>query len=377
MLRFLDRKFFLVSFFLVVVLMFLVGCVRGNYIMKDNEWGEVPIRGVVSKPSYENGLYQILTVSVKTVKQEVKIIVNRYPQYEYGDIIDIWQVPDKDMFLFSPKLQLVSHGGGNVFYTYIYKIRERLIINISTLYPEPYSRLILGIAFGVRMDLGDELEEQFSSAGVTHIMVASGYNVTVIVTAIWGVLSAIGVSKNVSRWISVGIILVFTVLAGLDPPVIRAAVMVLFLVAAEGFGRQYHPLLILCYVGIGMLVVNPLLVKSLSFYLSVGATGAIFVVRPGIVKYFDLWPSVIRDDLITTVSVSFITVPLLWVWLLKIQLTGLLTNLLILWTVPYITFGAVFSLIVQSVNMPLARFIAVGVTILLKYMLVMVEVVIK
>ncbi|NCS31920.1 ComEC/Rec2 family competence protein [bacterium] len=345
--------------------------------MKDNEWGEVPIRGVVSKPSYENGLYQILTVSVKTVKQEVKIIVNRYPQYEYGDIIDIWQVPDKDMFLFSPKLQLVSHGGGNVFYTYIYKIRERLIINISTLYPEPYSRLILGIAFGVRMDLGDELEEQFSSAGVTHIMVASGYNVTVIVTAIWGVLSAIGVSKNVSRWISVGIILVFTVLAGLDPPVIRAAVMVLFLVAAEGFGRQYHPLLILCYVGIGMLVVNPLLVKSLSFYLSVGATGAIFVVRPGIVKYFDLWPSVIRDDLITTVSVSFITVPLLWVWLLKIQLTGLLTNLLILWTVPYITFGAVFSLIVQSVNMPLARFIAVGVTILLKYMLVMVEVVIK
>jgi len=112
---------------------------------------------------------------------------------------------------------------------------------------------------------------------------------------------------------------------------------------------------------------------SLSFFLSIAATCAIFVIRPWVSKYFSLWAGFIRNDIVTTISVVLLTSPLLWFWLGTFQIKGILTNVAVLWIVPYVTWGSIGALLVSLVSLPIARSISFFVTMLLSYLLFVVE----
>ncbi|PIZ45984.1 hypothetical protein CO180_02495 [candidate division WWE3 bacterium CG_4_9_14_3_um_filter_41_6] len=358
----------------IVVFCLLIGFVRGWWVYSHEGALVFPVDVVVQKPAYEYGLFKRFEVTTVTGGTPFMIVVDRSSEILYGDRLTVDGALSDYNIMYSPKVIIQpGENQGGWFYKKMFAVRDAIIARIGLLFPEPYARLVGGIVFGIDQDLGKQLSESMRSSGITHILVASGYNVTIVVAGITLLFRNIALNRKLAGTISVVCVSLYVVIAGMEPPVVRAAVMVCALVLAEFAGRQYHPLLILCYTGMCMLMYDVYLSTSLSFFLSIAATCAIFVIRPWVSKYFSLWAGFIRNDIVTTISVVLLTSPLLWFWLGTFQIKGILTNVAVLWIVPYVTWGSIGALLVSLVSLPIARSISFFVTMLLSYLLFVVE----
>lgn len=361
-------------YLLTVCAMFVVGFLLGAFTWNREVPIKFPDKVVVTKPPYVYGLLQRLTVFSKHSNQTYRIVTDRGYPVIYGDVLSVDGTLSEHNIVYSPTIS--SDGSENedvLIMAVMYSIRESIVSRLKVLFTEPFASLISGIVFGVELDLGLELKEEMRKAGITHILVASGYNVTFIVGGIISLLTVMSVPRRFVGLVSMCGVVVYAIVAGMEPPIVRAGIMVGAVVLAEASGRQYHPMLILSYTAMAMLLYDVKLYNSLSFFLSITATCAIFVVRPFIARFFTLWATFIRDDIVTTLSVILCTTPLVWLWIGNFQVNGLLTNVVILWVVPYVTWGTFIALVLSFISISIAQPIAYFVTMLLSYLLFIVE----
>ena len=119
----------------------------------------------------------------------------------------------------------------------------------------------------------------FLGSGLTHLLVASGENVAFLLTLAGPLLrrSRLGV-----RWaISVCLLVGFGFVTGFEPSVLRAAVMAGIAVTAAGLGRPVASWRTLALAVTALVWVDPFLVHSVAFGLSVGASaGIVALARP-------------------------------------------------------------------------------------------------
>ena len=126
--------------------------------------------------------------------------------------------------------------------------------------------LVSAVALGLKDDLGDELEESFSRAGLAHLLALSGLHFGVLLGAVAWVLTPLGRNRVYAM---LAVTVAFVALVGPSPSVVRAAVMAAaFLIArASGTGRL-EPLPVLALAATGALVAQPQMLFDLSFQLS-------------------------------------------------------------------------------------------------------------
>ena len=140
--------------------------------------------------------------------------------------------------------------------------------------------LIKGMVFGGDEGLSDETQESFRVTGLTHVVSASGYNLSVIAGC---ALAGLGLFLP-RRWLGltvVGLIWFYGLMAELTPPIKRAAVMLtLNLLAKRVFFRQYSLEFSLALSAGLLLWWEPFLSRSLSFHLSMLATTGIIMLLP-------------------------------------------------------------------------------------------------
>ncbi|HLD01465.1 MAG TPA: ComEC/Rec2 family competence protein, partial [Patescibacteria group bacterium] len=152
------------------------------------------------------------------------------------------------------------------------------------------------------------------------------------------------VSQFLKRQVAVGVAIAsigfYAVLAGLQPSIVRAALMGSIAFAATLLGRQYTVLFALFLTGFCMLLFDPMLISDLGFQLSFLATLGIVVIQPLVFgKQQKGIVAMIKADLAITFSAQITTVPLLLSAFSSYGLLSLLTNALVLWTVPIILLG--------------------------------------
>jgi competence protein ComEC len=87
--------------------------------------------------------------------------------------------------------------------------------------------------------------------------------------------------RPLPRWVlTVGVIAWFVALTRFEPSILRAGVMAGLSATAYATGRERSPLRILALAVIGLVLVDPLLVWSIGFWLSVGATAGVCTAGP-------------------------------------------------------------------------------------------------
>ena len=137
----------------------------------------------------------------------------------------------------------------------------------------PDDSLFAGLVIGDDRNEPPAVIEQFRAAGLSHLTAVSGQNVAYVLAAAAPLLRRL---RPFSRWaMTVALIGWFVVLTRFEPSVLRAGVMAG--IAATGFllGREKPPARVLA-LAVGVLVlVDPLLVWSVGFWLSVGATAGV------------------------------------------------------------------------------------------------------
>ncbi len=141
---------------------------------------------------------------------------------------------------------------------------------------EPARAMLFSILLGQNEPGSDEVRGVFTRIGLAHVLAISGFHITVLAGVLLALLRLTG-DRGWLEPVVVGAVVVLY--AGVVPPaspINRAVAMVLLLLAAEAIGRRYDRLTVLLWIALGMLVVEPGALWSLSYQLTILLTGVLF-----------------------------------------------------------------------------------------------------
>jgi competence protein ComEC len=185
--------------------------------------------------------------------------------------------------------------------------------------------LVTGLVLGDDRGQLPEVKSDFRRSGLTHLLAVSGQNIALLLALAGPILRRSG---GVGRLALVAALLaVFVVATRAEPSVLRAATMAAIAGVGAAFGRPAAGIRHLSLAVIVLLAVDPLLVWSTGFQLSVAASAGILLLSPPLSAR--LWgPRPLRDAIAVTASAQVATAPLLLATFGTVPLASLLANLL-------------------------------------------------
>ena len=298
---------------------------RLYYYFYLREFREQSLEGYLfSHPYIKNGYqnFQIKNINIKT---------GILPKYRLGDYLVV--TPKNNNFtnsVYYPKITVQESRNISIL-NWISIYREKLILNVKRNLSQPYSGLVLGMTIGYKDDFPDDFLDLLKRTGTIHIIVVSGYNVALVVTFISTVFAFVG--RKLNLFLAIISVLIFVCLAGFDPPVFRASIMGLIALIGIYSGNSRMSLYILYITLLVMLLVNPAYLIDIGFQLSGIATGA--VILASVVTSEDTFISAIFVNTFVNLTIY----PVISYYFGTISFISLISNIMILWMVPLVTFS--------------------------------------
>lgn len=235
---------------------------------------------------------------------------------------------------------------------------------------EPQSSLGLGYLLGQRRALPEDITQALVVTGLTHIVVASGYNLTILVRLARRLF--VKVSKYLATLASTMMILGFMAVTGASPSMTRAGLVAGLSLAAWYYGRRFHPLVLLPFAAAITVMIDPTFAwNDLGWQLSFAAFAGVMIVAPMLQIYFfgNQKPGIVRQIMGETISASIITLPILVLAFGQFSNVALLTNMLVLPLVPLAMLLTFVTGIGAAVVPGLATYIGAPADWLLTYMI--------
>ncbi len=140
--------------------------------------------------------------------------------------------------------------------------------------PEPEAGLAAGILIGLRDRVDRDLAAAFTTAGVSHVVAISGWNIAIVAAVVAALLRG-WLGRRSRSILTLAAIAGYTVLAGGSPSVVRAAVMATVVVGARESGRAGAAAAALGWAVVLLIVADPATVGDAGFQLSVLATAGL------------------------------------------------------------------------------------------------------
>jgi len=248
-------------------------------------------------------------------------------------------------------------------------VRDWFADAVRRVLPEPQASLGIGFLTGQKSALATELSEAMKVVGLTHIVVASGYNLTILVQLARKLF--LKISKYLSFVSATLMVLGFMAVTGLSPSMTRAGLVSGMSLFAWYYGHAFHPFVLLPVAAALTVAIQPsYLWGDLGWQLSFAAFVGVMVVAPLFHAYFfgDAEPGMLRQLIGETLAAHAVTVPIIALSFGTISHVAIIANLLVVPLVPLamlLTFiCGVLSLALPSV----ATLVAVPTQWLLGYM---------
>lgn len=251
--------------------------------------------------------------------------------------------------------------------------RDHFAEGVRKVVPEPEASLGLGFLVGQKSALPEDLSEQMKVVGLTHIVVASGYNLTILVRFARRMLARR--SRYLALAGSLALVVGFAFVSGFSPSMNRAAVVTVLTLVAWYYGRQFHPLQLILLVAAGSALFYPPYVwGDLGWLLSFAAFAGILIVAPILTKLFypcKKEPGVLTRLVLETLSAEIMTLPIIILAFGYVPTFALLANTLV---APVIPFAMFFTFVAGLVGlaMPALMVLALPASILIAFVVVVV-----
>jgi len=216
-------------------------------------------------------------------------------------------------------------------------VRDGFAGDIRRSIAEPEASLGIGYLLGQKSALPSDLVDALKVAGLTHIVVASGYNLTILVRI--GRRLFAKISKYLAVLTGGGLIVGFIAMTGLSPSMTRAGLVAGLSLWAWYYGRKFHPLTLLAVAASVTVLVNPSYVwGDLGWLLSFAAFAGVMIIAPIVTAYFfgeDDVP-IIGQLLIETISAQVATLPIMIGAFHQLSIIAPVANLLVLPVIPIV-----------------------------------------
>lgn len=254
------------------------------------------------------------------------------------------------------------------------RIRDWFSAGIKRAIPEPESSLGVGFLVGQRSALPQDLDNELKIVGLTHAVVASGYNLTLLV--LFARRAFLKKSKYLAMLSAAAMAFGFMLITGFSPSMTRAGIVTALGLGAWYYGRKVHPLVLLPLAAAITVIVNPSYVwGDIGWALSFTAFAGILVLAPLLHHFF--WgpsrPGVLREIFIGTMSAQLATMPIIIFAFGQYSPYALLANMLVLPFIP-LTMLLVFGSGIAGLIVPdLVHVLGWPATIVLRYMTTVVD----
>ena len=246
------------------------------------------------------------------------------------------------------------------------EIRDWFSSGVKKYIPEEEASLGLAYLLGMKTGLSSELVEILTVVGLTHIVVASGTHLGIIVEAVKKIFGKI--SRFSGLFFSLILIFGFGSMVGWTASITRAAIVTGLSLLSWYYGRKFNATRLILISMATTLLIDPMFLVNLGWQLSFGAFIGILVLAPRMKRFFygRRKPNKIVDILFTTIAASLMCAPILLYYFGMISLISLVANVLILPTMA-MTMGMVFFTGVVSFWPFLATIVAKITTFILDY----------
>jgi competence protein ComEC len=246
-------------------------------------------------------------------------------------------------------------------------LRDSFGDKLRAVIAEPESDLGMGILAGQKTALPTDLTAAFMAASLTHIVVASGYNLTILIRFARRLFAKI--SRRAALFGGLLLALGFSLVTGWSPSMTRAALVAGLSLIAWFYGRRFHPLVLISVVAALTILANPMYPwGDAGWYMSFFSFAGVLLLAPLLKDYFwgnekvlkipltgKIWAKfrrryfakknfvqpaprqpkfTIRQILLETLSAQLLAAPIIALFLGQFSPYGLIANLLVLPIVP-------------------------------------------
>lgn len=260
----------------------------------------------------------------------VQTWIPRYPRVQIGDIVELKgslaepkdqedvrfsyksYLAHKDIYslLYSPAVDYTEENNLFFGYRWLFEFRSKVIYKINQLLPEPHASLLTGILLGVKNNMPEDFSEALQRTGTTHVIAASGYNVNLVANFCLAVLKFI--NRRVRIVLALMFVLLFVLVSGASLPVVRAAIMSCISLIALILGVESNIHVSLILSGALMILVQPEVIKDISFQLSFVSTAGLVYLVPVFESFqvVEKLPKFLKDNLLVTLAAVVSTFPI-------------------------------------------------------------------
>lgn len=235
--------------------------------------------------------------------------------------------------------------------------RNRILSVHSKYLKSPNLEILGGIVFGDdAISPPDYIKNSFINSGLLHILAASGMNVALIFTFWFYLLKFLRVPFKPRVMSGIFIIILYTLMTGLGASVIRAALMLIFVLIGKLIDRDAHSIALLSFVATIMLIYNPAYINDVSFQLSFMVTLGLLLTVNLISERMPKLPNWIKVPIIIPIIAQIWVAPIQMFYFNTFSLYSIFANISTVSLLSVISFGGFLSSVI-SIFQPISDFI--------------------
>lgn len=251
------------------------------------------------------------------------------------------------------------------------KMRTDILKVHSKYLRSPNLEILGGIVFGDdAVPPPEYIKKSFVNSGLLHILAASGMNVGFIFAFWVFMLKRFKIPYRVRILSGMLVVILYTLMTGLGPSVIRAALMLLFVLAGKLIDRDAHSVSLLSLVAVLMLIYNPAFINDVSFQLSFFVTfGLITTAKTVMQKFPNTVPDWAKATIVIPVIAQIWVIPIQMFYFNTISLYAVFANILSSILLSVISFMGFLSSILATIK-PITDIMCMSFDFILNYFLI-------
>ena len=220
----------------------------------------------------------------------------------------------------------------------------------------PNIEILGGVVFGDdAVSPPDDIKQDFINSGILHILAASGMNVALIYGIFFYIFSKIRIPYKISNTLGIFIVILYTLMTGMGPSVIRAAIILIFILVGKLIDREADNIPLLGLVAFIMLFINPAYINDVGFQLSFIVTFGLITMCDPIFDFFkDKMPNWLTSTIFIPIIAQIWVAPIQMFYFNTFSLYSILTNIIILPFITIISFGGFISSVLATIK-PIAN----------------------
>lgn len=256
------------------------------------------------------------------------------------------------------------------------RLRRELGRTIKGIFHQPAAGFVTALLTGDREILDEQTLTDLEESGLMHITAVSGLHCGFLISFLSVLLAR---RQRLTALIAYPVLLLYMLMVGATPSVVRACIMVGLSLFAPLLKREGDTPTSLAAAALVILLLDPFAVASVSFQMSFGAVAGLLVAAPRLYVALGggkrrksrlvgtLWNFAAGTVSASLGSLLFIA-PLSALYFGFFSLVAPLTNLLVLWVAPML-FALAFFVSVLCAVWPGAAFLAIVPELLCRYVL--------